>query len=370
MPTDELTALLTLNRIDGLGCTGAKYLYEQLGSALEIFRQREHLKEIIPGVDPRLIQALEDSGYNSFIHEELDFIEKHGIRCVTPADSDYPARLLDCNDAPLVLFSLGNVRYNNTRVVAIVGTRKATEYGRRMCNTFVKELHQLCPDVTIVSGLAYGIDIESHKASVEVGLPTLGVLAHGLDMIYPSAHRTIAKQMLDDGGLVTEFMSRTAPLGKNFVRRNRIIAGLADAVVVVESAAKSGSLITAEIAESYNRECFAFPGSVGDPYSVGCNELIRDNHAALITSALDFVNAMNWNDGEAGTKPIQKELFPELTDDEKCVYERIRLKAQGVYMGTLITELNIPYPRLSSILFSLEMKGLVKQTAGALCKPC
>ena len=369
MPEDELTALLTLNRIDGLGCIGAKYLYEQLGSAQEIFKRRDHLKEIVPGINTQIIDALCASGYDSFIREELEFIEKHGIRCVTIADSDYPARLLDCNDAPLVLFSLGNVNYNAARTVGIVGTRKATEYGRRMCHTFVKELHELCPDITIVSGLAYGIDIESHKAAIEVGFPTLGVLAHGLDMIYPSAHRSVAKQMLPEGGLVTEFMSRTAPLAPNFVRRNRIIAGLSDVVVVVESVAKSGSLITAEIAQSYNRDCFAFPGSVGDPYSVGCNELIRDNRASLITSAFDMVSAMNWNDKKSKGSAIQKELFPDLTEDEDKVYQRIRLKAQGVHISTLMTELNIPYPRLSTILFSLEMMGLIKQAPGSLCKP-
>lgn len=370
MPEDELTALLTLNRIDGLGCIGAKYLYEQFGSALELFRNRAHLKEIIPGIDTHIMDALCDSGYDSFIREELDFIEKHGIRCVTPSDTDYPARLLDLSDAPLVLFSLGNVNYNAARTVAVVGTRKATDYGRKMCYTFIKELHQLCQDVTVVSGLAYGIDVESHKAALETGFPTIGVLAHGLDMIYPTAHRAVAKQMLDNGGLVTEFMSRTQPLGHNFVRRNRIIAGLADAVVVVESAAKSGSLVTAEIAESYSRECFAFPGSVGDPYSVGCNELIRDNRAALITSAFDFVNAMNWNDKAIRSGSVQKELFPELTDEEERVYQRIRLKAQGVHISTLMTELNIPYPRLSTVLFSLEMKGLISQAPGSLCKPC
>ena len=174
--------------------------------------------------------------------------------------------------------------------------------------------------------------------------------------------------MLANGGLVTEFTSRTTPLAHNFVKRNRIIAGLADAVVVVESAAKSGSLVTAEIAGTYNRECFAFPGSVGDPYSVGCNELIRDNRAGLICSALDFANAMNWNDRQKGSA-VQKELFPELTEDEDRVYQRIRLKAQGVHISTLMTELNIPYPHLSTILFSLEMKGLILQAPGSLCKP-
>lgn len=370
MPEDELTALLTLNRIEGLGCIGAKYLYEQLGSAQEILRRRDHLKDIIPGIDTHIMDALCDARYDSFIREELDFIEKHGIRCITLSDSDYPARMLDCNDAPLILFSLGNVNYNATRTVGIVGTRKATEYGRRMCHSFVRELHELCPDVTIVSGLAYGIDIESHKAALEAGFPTIGVLGHGLDMIYPSSHRPIAKQMLADGGLVTEFMSRTVPLGHNFVRRNRIIAGLCDAVVVVESAAKSGSLVTAEIAGSYNRECFAFPGSVGDPYSVGCNELIRDNRASLITSAMDFVTAMNWNDRKRKGSVIQKELFPDLTKEEETVYKRVSLKAQGVHINTLMSELNIPFPRLMTILFSLEMKGLILQAPGSLCKPC
>ena len=370
MPEDELTALLTLNRIDGLGPTGAKYLYGQFGSALEIFRSRDHLKEIIPGVDSRLIEALYGSGYESFIREELEFIERHGIRCVTPVDPEYPARLLDLSDAPLVLFSLGNVNYNAAATVAVVGTRKATEYGRRMCHTFIKELHELCPDVTVISGLAYGIDVEAHKSSLESGIPTLGVLAHGLDMIYPTAHRNIAKEMLAQGGLITEYMSRTIPLAPNFVRRNRIIAGLSDAVIVVESAAKSGSLVTAEIAGSYNRECFAFPGSVGDPYSVGCNELIRDNRASLITSASDFVAAMNWKSKGKRNKSVQKELFPQLTAEEEKVYKRICLKAQGVLISTLMTELNIPFPRLSSILFGLEMQGLIKQAPGSLCKPC
>ena len=370
MPEDELTALLTLNRIEGLGNIGAKYLYDRFGSAQEVLRSRDHLKEIIPGTDMHVLDALSGFRYDSFIREELDFIERHGIRCITPAHKDYPARLLDCKDAPLVLFSLGNVNYNATKTVAIVGTRKATDYGRRMCHIFVRELHELCPDITVISGLAYGIDIEAHKASLEFGLPTIAVLAHGLDMIYPSSHRGVAKAMLAQGGLVTEFTSRTAPLAHNFVKRNRIIAGLADAVVVVESAAKSGSLVTAEIAGTYNRECFAFPGSVGDPYSVGCNELIRDNRAGLICSALDFANAMNWNEHERMKVPVQKELFPDLTDEEKAVWNRIRLKAQGVLISTLMTELNIPYPKMSSILFSLEMKGLVRQAPGSICRPC
>lgn len=368
MPEDELTALLTLNRIDGLGSAGARFLYEQLGSAKEIFKCREHLKELIPGVRQSLIEALDCSGYYSFVREELEFIERHGISCITFADEDYPVRLRDCCDAPLVLFKMGNANLNALHIVSIVGTRKATDYGLGVCRSFIRELCRLCPDIVVISGLAYGIDVQAHKSALSAGCSTIGVLAHGLDMIYPSSHRSIAKSMLEDGALVTEFMSRTVPFKKNFVKRNRIIAGLADATVVIESRAKGGSLVTAEIAESYNRDCFAFPGSVGDPCSVGCNELIRTNRANLITSAEDFLSAMNWRTG-AETAPVQKLLFPDLSDDEKRVFERIRLKAHGVHLNTVMVDCNIPYTKLTSILFSLEMKGLIKASPGSVYKP-
>ena len=367
MPQDELTALLRLNRIEGIGCTTAKVLYNRFGSAREIFLQRSQINEIIPGASQRLIQALEDSGYDSFIDNELEFIERHGIRCISPADAEYPDRLRDCNDAPLLLFTLGNVTMNAKRTVAIVGTRKATDYGRRMCRGFVRELKSLCPDCTVISGLALGIDVEAHKAAIENNTPTIAVLAHGLDMIYPSSNRDTAAKMLAEGGLVTEFPTHTQPLKGNFIQRNRIIAGLADAVIVVESAGKSGSLVTAELAASYNRECFAFPGSVGDPYSVGCNELIRDNRAGLITSALDFVNAMGWNERYGKPENIQKELFPKLTHEEQAVYDKIARKAQGVQVNTLIVELNIPFSKLCTIMFSLEMKGLARMM-GSTCR--
>lgn len=367
MPEDELTALLALNRIDGLGCTGARFLYEQLGSAKEIFKCRDHLKELIPGVRQSLIEALDCSGYYSFVREELDFINRHGISCITFADEEYPARLKDCMDAPLVLFKMGNANLNALHMVSIVGTRKATEYGLAMCGSFVRELHRLCPDIVIISGLAYGIDIQAHKSALADDCCTIGVLGHGLDMIYPASHRSVAKSMLEKGALVTEFMSRTVPLRNNFVRRNRIIAGLADATVIVESKAKGGSLITAEIAESYNRDCFAFPGSVGDPCSVGCNELIRTNRAGLITSAEDFLSAMNWMTG-TGSIPVQKQLFPDLSEEESKVYERIRLRAHGVHLNTIIVDCNIPYVKLTSILFTLEMKGLISALPGSVYK--
>lgn len=390
MPEDELTALLLLNRIEGLGCVGARLLYDELGSAMAVFEHREKLPEMIPGVKPDVVEALGNaSGYLGFVHEELDFMNDHGVTCTTIQDYDYPARLRECHDAPLVLFSLGNADLSARRIVGVVGTRKITPYGQKMCRLLVKELHQLCPDAIIVSGMAYGTDIEAHKTSVECGAPTVGVLAHGLDMIYPQNHRDIAKMMVKgNGSLVTEFMSRTKPLKDNFVRRNRIIAALSDAVVIVESAAKGGSLITAEYADGYNRECFAFPGSVGDPYSVGCNELIRDNRASLITCALDLVTSMNWIPGKKNRVPatligtdgavnpdgsIQKQLFIDevllsLTPEERTVYDRIYMKAQGVHVNQLIVDCNIPYSRIMSILLNLELRGLVRGTAGSFYK--
>lgn len=376
MPEDELTALLLLNRIEGLGCVGARLLYDELGSAMAVFEQLGQLSELIPGVKPNVIEALGNaSGYLRFVHEEQDFMQEHGVRCITIQDYDYPARLRDCKDAPLLLFSLGNADLNARRIVGVVGTRKITAYGQKMCSSFVSELHQLCPDAIIVSGMAFGTDIAAHMASVECGAPTVGVLAHGLDRIYPQNHRDIAKQMVKGNGLlITEFMSRTQPLKQNFVRRNRIIAALSDAVVVVESAAKGGSLITAEYADGYNRECFAFPGSVGDPYSVGCNELIRDNRASLITCAMDLVSAMNWfpaktnSDGAIQKQLFQEEILQSMTLDERKVFECICLKAQGLHVNQLVVDCNIPYSRLMSILLDLELRGLVKGTCGSFYK--
>ncbi len=369
-PKDELTALLALNRIDKLGSIRAKYLYEQFGSAQEIFRNRKHLNEIITGVNQSLINALDDSGVFIKAEEELRFIEENHIRCLTPENEDYPSRLRDCEDAPLLLFTLGNADLNATRVVSVVGTRKATEYGRRMCNSLIADLHAFCPDILIVSGLAYGIDALSHKAALDNGCKTVGVLAHGLDMIYPQKNRDMAKRMLQCGGLVTEFMSETVPLPHNFLRRNRVIAGLADAVVIVESASRGGSLATADMAQSYCRDCFAFPGSVGDIYSEGCNALIRDNKAALITSAEDLINAMRWGTGSSKNEiAVQTELQFELSEQEKWVFDRIKEKAQGIHINTLIVDSNIPYALMTSILFELELKGLVKPFPGSIYKP-
>jgi DNA processing protein len=219
----------------------------------------------------------------------------------------------------------------------------------------------------IVSGLAYGIDIHAHRAALQNGFNTVGVLAHGLDRIYPSAHRNTAIEMMQHGGLLTEFMSGTNPDRQNFVKRNRIVAGMSDATIVVESARKGGALITAELAESYHRDCFAFPGRINDEFSSGCNELIRNNRATLITSAEDVVNAMNWTSMESmKQKGIQRQLFPDLSEEEQCIVGLLQKNPEGIQINTLVVEADIPINRMSALLFELEMKGVVRAMAGGV----
>jgi DNA processing protein len=235
-----------------------------------------------------------------------------------------------------------------------------------MCEKFVRELSELMPGTLVVSGLAYGIDICAHRTALGASLPTVGVLAHGLDRIYPPVHRNTAKEMLENGGLLTEFMSRTAPLPANFVRRNRIVAGMSDATVVIESAAKGGSLITASIARSYDRDCFAYPGKTTDTNSVGCNNLIAKNRAALITSAADFVEAMNWEPQKKRKKKpsTQLQLFSDLSPEEELLMKYLAQYPEGIQVNRMVVDTNIPVNRLMTILFELEMKGLVRTIAG------
>ena len=230
-----------------------------IGSAADVFRFRQELPERLPGVNNRVVEALDCPQALVRAGEEYEFAEKNHIQCLTLVDERYPSRLRECDDAPIALFFKGNADLNALRIINMVGTRNATEYGKQLCASFHRDLKILCPEVLVVSGLAYGIDIHAHRAALANSLPTIGVLAHGLDRIYPSVHRKTAVDMLQQGGLLTEFLTGTNPDKHNFISRNRIVAGMADATIVVESAAKGGSLITADIAESYHRDCFAFP---------------------------------------------------------------------------------------------------------------
>jgi len=268
---EEQIYSIALTMVPGIGHIGAKHLIDGMNNAVDVFRLRKEIPERIPEVSQRVVDALDCPQAVIRAEQEYEFIRKNRISCLTFHDEAYPSRLRECEDAPIVLFFKGNTDLNSLHILNMVGTRNATDYGTRICASFLRDLKTLCPDVLVVSGLAYGIDIHAHREALVNDLPTVGVLAHGLDRIYPYVHRKTAIDMLEKGGLLTEFLSGTNPDKHNFVSRNRIVAGMCDATVVIESAEKGGSLITAELAEGYHRDCFAFPGRINDEYSKGCN---------------------------------------------------------------------------------------------------
>ena len=363
---NEQVAMLALSRVQVPQLAVIRQCMEEAGSAKQLLENASNLCDILPEATPKLVSLLTDSSLVELAEREMEFIEKNNIKLICMGDEAYPCRLAECDDAPLVLHSMGNADLNARHIVSIVGTRHASEYGKELCANFVADLAKFVPGTLVVSGLAYGIDICAHRAALNAGLPTVGVLAHGLDRIYPGAHRSTAKSMLEQGGLLTEFMSGTDSLKPFFVQRNRIVAGISDATVVVESASKGGSLITASLANGYSRDCFAFPGRVNDQYSQGCNELVSRNKAALITSAWDFVEAMNWETAtkKKSAEELQTELFPELTPEESAVITALRADSDGLQVNQLVVRLNIPISRLLPLLFEMEMKGYVKAVAG------
>ena len=366
----EIFYAMALTRLTNFNYQQALELYKAVGSAQMLFEHRNEIGDIIKDASPRLMEALKDWDEAMRRAEaELRFMEEHRIRALTLNDDDYPQRLTECPDAPIIIYYTGNADLNQEKIVSIVGTRHATPYGQDLIHHFVSELRGLCPQVLIVSGLAYGVDICAHREALANGYPTVGVLAHGLDQIYPYRHRDTAAQMLNHGGLLTEFMSQTNADKPNFGRRNRIVAGMADAVILVESAAKGGGLITAEIAQSYARSVFAFPGNVGQPYSEGCNNLIRDNGAGLISSAQDFVKAMGWweetHRQQAFADGIERNLFPDLTTEEQQVVSLLQ-QTNDLQLNIITVKTGIPIGRLTALLFQLEMKGMVKPLAGGM----
>lgn len=367
-PDTETLNAMALSRIDRFHPAGLLELYNRLGSATAVIEHRNDIREVIPDASRYLIEGLgrlDDALRRA--EEELKYDMKHHIVPLAYHDKRYPERMRQCSDAPLVLYFLGNADLNPRRTIDIVGTRRCTPYGKDLIKSFVSDLKELCPDVLIFSGLAYGVDICAHREALANGLETVGVLAHGLDDIYPKAHRSTAIEMLQQGGLLTEYMTHTEPFAKNFVRRNRIVAGCSDATILVESASHGGGLITCSIARSYSREVFAFPGSVNATYSQGCNNLIRDNGAMLITSAADFVKAMLWDDTakmrKARKEGIQRDLFPDLTDDEKTIIRALG-ENNDQQLNVLTINTSLPISRLSSLLFELELKGIVRPFAG------
>lgn len=363
MNREEKIYLLALQLIDGIGPSTLRKLVDYTGSAKAIFNNRKSLEKEFPRFIPKLKEALSQKDYLTRAEEEVEFCEKHHVKIISYNDDAYPQRLKQCKDAPAILFYQGNADLNYRKVISIVGTRNSTTYGTSLIDKLMEELADHMHQVLIVSGLAYGIDIHAHKAAMRNKLPTVAVLGNGSDSIYPSTHRQYAKEMLKNGGLLTEFPRGTKPERGNFVSRNRIIAGLCDALIVVESGEKGGSLISADMAFSYNRDVFAFPGKVGDPYSAGCNKLIKTQKAALIESVSDLEYIMNWKPETNIDQPIQTSLFEGLDDQERTILELI-LQDGNVTVDYLAGKLGIPVNRLSGILLNMEFKNVVKSLPG------
>lgn len=370
LDTQEIINTIALTRINYFHLTGMLQLYRRLGSATAVIEHRRNIKDVLPDASPKLVQSLQQ--LDEPLHRaeiELQWDLENGVMPLCMNDENYPQRLRQCDDAPLMLFYKGNINLNQRRVICVVGTRRNTVYGEDLIRRFMRELRQLCPQLLVVSGLAYGVDIIAHRQALQNGYPTVGVLAHGVDYLYPARHKQTADEMVKKGGLLTEFLTQTNADKVNFVRRNRIVAGISDACVVVESAAHGGGLITASLARTYNREVFAFPGNVGSQYSEGCNSLIRDNVAGLISNADDFVKSMNWDDDvklqRAQQVGIERQLFPDLSTEERQVVSALK-KHNDLQINMLSVQADIPIAHLTAILFSLEMKGMLKALPGGM----
>lgn len=350
-----------------MGVAHARNLMEFMGDEEEIFKGSISKLEAIPRISKRLISEIRNPEVLRKAEKELEFVIKNNLHLIFYTDEKYPQRLNNCVDAPILMYAKGDVDFNREKVISIVGTRNSTRYGNDFSREFIKELSLKFPDVQIISGLAYGIDICAHRAALENGLSTVAVLGHGLDRIYPYVHRQTAIEITKNGALLTEYPSETNPDGHNFVRRNRIVAGMADATIVMESGTKGGSLITADIANSYFREVFALPGRIHDKMSYGCNKLISENKALLLQNTENFISQMGWEMDERKILPRQTELFHDLTPDEEKVYEILK-KDSPKQLNNLSIELNVPLTELLMTLLELEMKNIVTALPGGMYK--
>ena len=362
----DLQYQIALTLLPGIGDISGKKFVQYFGSAEAIFKETRKSLEKISGMREASIEAIcKPKEYLKRAEEEIDFIEKNAIRPLFFLDADYPRRLLQCDDGPMMLYYKGAANLNANRIVAIVGTRNITEYGKENCLQLVEDLKD--DNVLIVSGLAYGVDTAAHRAAVKNGIPTVGVMGCGMQQVYPATNKKLANEMLEQGGVLTECMSGTQPDRENFPRRNRIIAGMADAVVVIESAMKGGSLITADLANSYSRDVFAYPGRVMDIYSQGCNYLIRTNRAHLMESVLNLRYVMRWDSEMKNEK--QTALFREFTDDEKLIMDCFGSSAV-VSLDDIIVKSELPTTKIAAILLNLEFDGVLMAMPGKRYQKC
>ena len=362
MNDQDLFYLLALQRVEGIGDIIAKKLLTYFGSAEAVFKAKASQLKAIDGIGSVLLMNSKDQSVFAKAERELEFISSNPIAITTFQDADYPERLKHCFDSPLVLFSSGTINLKNQKIISIVGTRQITSYGLEFCRKFIAELAPLNP--VIVSGFAYGVDIVAHQLAMENNLQTIGVVAHGLNQIYPKSHKKYVAKMEENGGFITEFWSTSNPDKENFVRRNRIVAGMAEATIVIESAERGGSLITANLANEYNRDVFAVPGRVTDKYSQGCNTLIKTQKANVLTSASDLIYILNW-DIEKEVKSVQKQLFVALDDDEQKIYDYLLQSGKEV-LDIIALHCEFPIYKISGILLNMELKGVIRPLPGKL----
>lgn len=361
----KLLFQIALTQITGIGDTLARTLVSTIGDEELVFKASKKELTAIKGISSKLADHIIGKEALLKAEQEILFLEKNNIQTFYYKSDTYPSRLKECNDAPILFYFKGKANLNESKIISIVGTRQSTEYGNHFCSDFLEELSSKTPDILVVSGLAYGIDICAHKAALKNNIATVGVLAHGLDRIYPATHRNTAVEMLNCGGLLTEFISGTAPDKFNFVKRNRIVAGISDATIVVESNKKGGSLITADLANSYNREVFAVPGRIYDSNSIGCNMLIEENKAALLQSADSFIRFMGWDviDVKAKIKNKQQQLFFDLTNEEQLII-KVLAEKENLHINVLASETQLSMSTLLSMLLMMEMKGVIKAATG------
>jgi len=359
---DELYYQVALTMIPELGPVRAKILIEHFGYAPAVFNAKKKELGAVEGIGERCAKYVKE--WNGFkeVEEEIAFTEKHHIRCLFLTDKEYPQRLLHCYDPPTLLYYRGTANLNNTRIISIIGTRNHTEYGKQVTEQLIASLQT--QQVIIVSGLAFGIDAVAHKTSLQHRLPTIGVLAHGMDTIYPSQHTTLAKDMLLHGGLLTEFRKNQKPDKHNFPKRNRIVAGMADATIVIETAIKGGSMITAELAHNYNRDVFAVPGKITDSKSSGCLKLIQQNKAILLTGGEQFIEVMGWQEKKK-TVVKQKELFIDLREDEKIIVNLLKEK-ETMCIDEIYGKSGMSSSSVAAAILNLELQNVISSLPGKL----
>lgn len=363
MPS-ELLYQISLTLVPNIGAVQAKTLIEHFGDAQSVFKAKMKTLSTVENIGEVRAASIKEFKDFSEAEEEIEFIEKYKIQPLFITDTNYPQHLLRCYDPPTLLYYRGNADLNAQKIVSIIGTRNNTDYGKYVTEKLIADLKE--QNVLVVSGLAFGIDSIAHKSAIQNGLQTVGVLGHGLDTIYPSQNKTLAKDILQNGGLLTEFRRKTKPDKHNFPKRNRVVAGIADATIVVETAIKGGSMITAHLANNYNRDVFAFPGRTTDSKSAGCNYLIEHNYAALLTDAQQLTESMGWQ--QKKQKPKQQiELFIDLTEDEKAIVNILSEK-DSVHIDELFLKSGLSSSAIAASMLSLELQNVIVSLPGKMYK--